>query len=115
MLTGVTVRVLGHPFRLAGDGSVLTVQQGSDGFVDQCIQTVVGTVVGEREMCMPYGVPDPTWHGIDGSDIEAAISLFGPGGVTTLDVATTWVSETHAYVVVNWERVNSATLGVDQP
>jgi len=115
MLQDVTYRALGHPFHLAGDGTVYTVPQDSDSFLDQCIQTVVGTIVGEREMCMPYGVPDPAWHGLEASDIEAALSLFGPTNIAINGVDTEWVSETSAHITVNWDRVSSATLGVDQP
>jgi hypothetical protein len=115
MLLVVTYHALGHPFRLSADGSVYTVAQDSDGFLDQCIQTVAGTIVGEREMCMPYGVPDPAWHGLEADDIQAALSLFGPHDVEIKDVQTTWQSELSAHVVVNWDRVSSSTLGVNQP
>jgi hypothetical protein len=110
MLQGVTYRALGHPFRLDSDGAVSTVDQGSDGFLDQCIQTVVGTIVGEREMCMPYGVPDPAWHGLEADDIQAALALFGPKNVTIETVETTWASEQHAQVTVNWNRTGDEGL-----
>jgi len=115
MLLVVTYHALAHPFRLAGDGTVATVEQDGDGFLDQCIQTVAGTVVGEREMCMPYGVPDPAWHGLEADDIRAALSLFGPHGIVIQSVETEWVGELSARVTINWDRETSSSLGVNQP
>jgi len=115
MLTGVTMRVLAHPFHLAADRAIAVVDQGSDGNLDQLIQTVVGTVVGEREMCQAYGIPDPVWHGIEAADIQASLSLFGPDVVVIQRVDTTWQGETEAKVTVLWERDDVTSAGSDQP
>lgn len=72
------MRVFAHPFHVAPDGAVVTVEQWSDAQARQLVQSVVSTVVGERAMAPAFGVSDPTGRGVDAEEVWAAVELCEP-------------------------------------
>jgi hypothetical protein len=102
MLSRVTYRTLAHPFQLDGAGHAATVQDGTDPWVEQLLQVTIGTNVNDRDMAWAFGVPDPVWHGLGADDVQAAINLYGPAGVSITDVLTVPTSDTSATIQVVW-------------
>jgi hypothetical protein len=82
---GVT-SLIAFPFAVGPDGAVVTVEDGSDLFVEQQLQVIIGTHPGERPMCWPFGVPDPAFDEIQPGDVQAVLDDYGPFGVTVTDV-----------------------------
>jgi phage baseplate assembly protein W len=96
------VRLLAHPFRLAGNGTVATVEQGSDEANAQQIAALLLTETGERPLAPGFGITDPTFRGIDATEVIAAVAEHGPD-VTVGDVTVRWESESTQLVDVTFE------------
>lgn len=80
------MQLLSHPFRLAPTGRVATVPQGSDEANAEQVAALILTRPGERELVGGFGIPDPTFAGIQASDVAAGVAAFGPD-VTIDEVA----------------------------
>jgi hypothetical protein len=78
--------LIAFPFAVGPDGAVVTVEDGSDLFVEQQLQVIVGTRLGERPMCWPFGIPDPAFDEIQPGDVQAVLDDYGPFGVTVDEV-----------------------------
>lgn len=100
----MVARLLLHPFTLTVGGRVASAEQGSDAYLESQIAVVIGTHLGERDMCVPFGVPDPVFARLSPADIQTCLDRFGPDGVTVLSVATESVSDTTDRVAVDWQR-----------
>jgi hypothetical protein len=74
--------LIAFPFAVGPDGAVVTVEDGTDDFVEQQLQVIVGTRPGERPMCWPFGIPDPAFDEIQPGDVQAVLDDFGPFGVS---------------------------------
>ncbi|MBM9467265.1 hypothetical protein [Nakamurella leprariae] len=92
------------PLRLAPDGAFHTAAQGSDEQITDQIAATIGTAIGERPMCWPFGIADPTFDELTKADVQAAVSRFGPDGVVIDAVTTTWTDATTAAAAVEWSR-----------
>ena len=53
------MRLLSHPLRLDGAGSMVTIEQGSPRHAAELAGAVVSTIAGERGLSPRYGIPDP--------------------------------------------------------
>jgi hypothetical protein len=93
-------RVLSFPFRLAANGSVVTVEQDTEQANAEELGTLLGTLLGERPLVPDYGVDDSTFGELDEGAVVAAVELFGPP-VTIESVETTY-GETTADVLVTF-------------
>jgi hypothetical protein len=93
---GVT-QILSVPFRLAADGTVATVTQGSDQANAEQIGVVLSTIQGERNLLPGFGLPDPAFSGIQAGVVAAQAALWNlpvtvtsvtaiPAGSNTTDV-----------------------------
>lgn len=71
-------RILSYPFRLGPDGSIATVEQGSDQANAEQVAVLILTREGERELCPTYGVDDPTFAELELGDVAAGLAMFGP-------------------------------------
>jgi hypothetical protein len=84
------VAVLSYPFRITPAGSVATVEQDSDDQKEELLAAIVLTRPGERDLVPGFGVPDPTFNGIDVAAVEGATTVFGPEvTITNVDVVVT--------------------------
>lgn len=80
------VAVLSFPLRVTPNGQFATVEQDSEDQSAELLAALVLTRPGERDLVPGFGVPDPTFVGIDEAAIEGAAAVFGPD-VTITDVA----------------------------
>lgn len=78
---------LAVPFGLNADGSAAVVDQDSAEDVSQCVRMLLGTVAGSRIAVPDYGIPDPTFGGVDAAVIEAAVAEWEPRASVTVSIA----------------------------
>lgn len=74
------------PFALAADGSAAVVEQDSLAEVTQNVRVLLGTVQGSRLIPADYGIPDPTFVGLDEQDLAAAVAEWEPRAAVTVTV-----------------------------
>jgi hypothetical protein len=70
--------ILSFPFRLAVDGTVAVVNQGSDQANGEQIGVLLGTIPGERDLQPGFGIPDPAFSGIQPGVVAAQVAMWGP-------------------------------------
>ena len=85
--------LISHPFRVAVNGSVAKVEDGTDAAHGQQIAVLVMTRPGERPLVPLFGVSDPTFQGFDESALKAQIEMFGPD-VTIESVDSEFTNDT---------------------
>lgn len=83
----MSVPHLAVPFAFAGDGTVATVEQDSAEEITQCVRVLLGTVTGSRVVVPTYGVPDPTFTGVDPQEVTDAVTEWEPRAAVTVTVA----------------------------
>ena len=76
------MRLLSHPFRLAG-GTVATIDQDSDEATAEGIAVLVLTRKGERTLVPEFGVSDPTFRTLSEAEVNVGIADFGPASEVT--------------------------------
>lgn len=69
---------LAFPFTIGEDGTAEVVEQDSLDEVAQCVQVLLSTPQGSRVVVPSYGVPDPTFVGLDEATVEQAVSDWEP-------------------------------------
>lgn len=75
---------LALPFRLANDGTAAVVAQDSLDEITQCVQVLLATPLGSREITPGYGIPDPTFQGADPAVITNAVAVWEPRAAVTV-------------------------------
>ena len=83
------------PFVITDAGSVATVQQGTLAEIIQSVSNLIGTTPGTRYMVPGYGIPDPTFEGIDPVTLRQAVAKWEPRAavsMTALPDGTTTVT-----------------------
>lgn len=95
-------RILSHPFQLAANGTVATVEQQSELADAQQIGVLALTVVGERPLVPGFGVSDPNGRGFNGAELAAGVATYGPP-VTIRRVSTKVRSAVEIAVTVEFE------------
>lgn len=96
------MNLISHPFRLAPNGQVATVEQGSDEAAAELIAALLLTHVGERPLAPGFGVTDMVGRGLDESELAAGIAMFGPD-VTITDIDVETVSQDTQQVTVTFQ------------
>lgn len=71
-------QILSHPFRLAGNGSIATVEQDSEGGDAEQLAVLALTRTGERGVVPGFGIADPTFAGFSASEFAAGVAIWGP-------------------------------------
>lgn len=114
MLTRM-VSVWSFPFRPGGDGSVATVEEGSDPAIEEAIAVAMLTRPGERILVPTFGATDPAFVGVEAGALQRHLDDFGPNVVIT--GITTRQQQPHTEAVtVAWERRdNAGSFGDDTP
>lgn len=82
---------ISFPFRLLPNGDVATVEQNSDEGDQEGVAQLILTRVGERPLEPGFGLPDPTFHGFEITELAAALAIYGPP-VTPVAVTSTSTS-----------------------
>lgn len=97
------VSVWSFPFRIGGDGSVATVEEGSDQAIEEAIAIAMLTRPGERITVPTFGAVDPAFAGVEAGALQRHLDDFGPNVVITSITTRVQPSHTEA-VTVAWER-----------
>jgi hypothetical protein len=88
---------------LSGNGTVVTVPQGSDEANAELIAVLMTTIAGERVFYPTFGITDPVGGaGIDPSEVSAKVAQFGPFGVTIDNISITWTAEHQSKVLIEF-------------
>jgi hypothetical protein len=84
----VTIPAFARPLRVdPATGDFLTVEQDSEQDVMDCVSVLLGTVAGQREELMAYGISDILFStDIDLNEIMSQIQEWEPRAITTLDL-----------------------------
>ena len=72
------MKLLAHPFSITPGGTVATVDAGSDEHHAQLLEALIRTTPGERPLAPAFGLPDPTFRGINLGELRSRVELWGP-------------------------------------
>lgn len=97
------VRVISFPFRLDGTGSVASVPQDSDQYMEEQIALALLTRPGERIQVPTFGTADPAFARFQVSALQRHLLDFGPE-IDVKSVAVDRTVEGQERVVVDWQR-----------
>lgn len=97
--------VIAHPFRLAAGGAVAVVDDRSDAGLAQEIAVLVATRKGERPLVPGYGLTDPVFDQVDVAQINAALTAYGPDGLTVDGIDVTVVDGSRQRVTLTYAVV----------
>ncbi len=64
------------PLRVAANGTLGSVEHGSEPEVSQSVALLVATRVGERRSVPDYGLDDPVFGGVDADEIVDTVSAW---------------------------------------
>jgi phage baseplate assembly protein W len=95
-------RILSHPFRIAGNGSIATVEQTSDQANAEQVAILILTEIGERPLVPGFGVVDPAFSTLDPAELAAGLTAYGPD-VRVTDVRIKPESDSTQLVEVDFE------------
>lgn len=96
-------QILAYPFRFAGSAAA-TVEADSDEGIAQDLTLLVTTRAGEREMSPGWGISDPTFVGLDIAEVNAALALYGPAGVSVSIASVDIVDPSTERVLLAFDR-----------
>lgn len=91
------------PMRVLPNGSLATVRQDSDQSNAEEIAAICLVVRGERSLNRAYGLPDPTFFGIERAELVSQIKRFGPPSIKLNDVKIDAVSDSVYDVKVTFD------------
>ena len=94
--------VLSFPFRLAPNGTVATVEQGTEVYYGEQIQVLIGTNMGERPLVPTFGMPMMEFADFGVLALTQACSMYLPE-VEISDVAVMHLSDERENVTVQFE------------
>jgi hypothetical protein len=94
-------QILSYPFRLAANGTIAVVTQGTDQANGEQIAVLVQTIQGEADMAPGFGLPDPAYDGVIPGVIASQVAMWGPD-VTIESVSATQVNETDSNVTIGF-------------
>lgn len=95
-------RILSHPFRLASNSAVATVDQDSAVADAEQIAVLALTRPGERPLAPGFGVTDPVYTGFNPAELTAGVAVYGPP-VTIRQVTAEPVSDVEQRVQIDFE------------
>lgn len=72
------VQLISYPMRLALDGTVANVEQGSDAEIEEQLTIAILTKPGERVTVPDFGCDDPAFEGFEASNLQRHCDDFGP-------------------------------------
>lgn len=94
--------VISFPFRLTPQGTVATVAHGSELEVEEAIAVMTLTLEGERLLTPGFGIPDPTFFGLNAGDLQTCIDEYGPEGVVIEGVENEPLNDTQELSSISW-------------
>lgn len=96
------MQILSHPFRLASNGKVATVDQDSDQGHAEQLAVLCLTRIGERDMAPGFGITEPTFTAVDPAEIVAGLAEYGPAVVLN-DLQATYEDDSTQLVRIDFE------------
>ena len=99
------MELLSHPFRLAPNGSVATVTDGTDAADAEGLAILALTLKGERIMVPTFGVTDPVADSLSVAELNVGLQDFGPN-VTVSGVHVTHPSDSTQRVELSFDTTN---------
>lgn len=97
------VSVWSFPFRIGGDGSIATVDEGSERAIEEAIAVAMLTRPGERITVPTFGAVDPAFVGVEAGALQRHLNDFGPDITITAVTSVRKPPHTEA-VTVAWEQ-----------
>lgn len=102
--------MISFPFRLDPNGSIATVEQDADQYVEEQIALALLVRPGERIQVPTFGTADPAFAGFQVAALQRHLIDFGPR-VTVRTVSIDYTSEGQERVAVDWERTDGNAAG----
>lgn len=68
--------LLSHPFRLAPNGQMATIDDSSDEYIAERIGMIISTRPGERPMVPLFGIDDPAYDDLSLPALQVQMELF---------------------------------------
>ena len=96
------MQILSHPFRLASNGTVATVEQDSDQGRAEQLAVLCLTRIGERDLAHGFGITDPTFNGVDTAEIVAGLAEYGPP-IELRDLQASYEDDSTQLVQIDFE------------
>ena len=78
----MSAMILSVPFRVLPNGNAATVLEGSTEENAERVAVIAQTIAGEYPMLDDFGIPDPTWFGVDAAGVQANLNRYGPDDVS---------------------------------
>jgi phage baseplate assembly protein W len=72
------VRTIAFPFRIASDGTVASVEHGSNEEAAQLLVALVMTHRGEMPLSPQFGLDDPAFGATEPGEVASAVSVYYP-------------------------------------
>ena len=98
------VDLISHPFRLATEGRVATVLDGSEQAQVEAIAVLALTRRGERRLVPDFGIADPAFGRLSVAELNTALLVFGPPGLSVDSLVATPTSEAATRVVLTYSE-----------
>lgn len=99
----MAVRLISFPFRIGGTGTIVSVEQDGDAYVEERIALALLTRPGERIQAPTFGTADPAFAGFEASALQRHLVDFGPA-VRVRAVDIDYDADGNERVAVDWER-----------
>lgn len=106
----MAARLISFPFRIGGTGTIATVDQDSDPYVEERIALALLTRPGERIQVPTFGTADPAFAGFEAGALRRHLVDFGPA-VLLRSVEIDYDIAGNERVVVDWERPETDIAG----
>ncbi len=94
---------MSFPFRLEPGGSVATVEQGTDRYIEEQLAVALLTSPGERIQVPTFGCDDSAFVGFELGNLTRHLADFGPE-VEVVEVGSRRRGDDREEVTVNWTR-----------
>lgn len=94
---------MSFPFRLDPGGTVVTVEQGTDTYIDEQLAVAMLTAPGERILVPTFGCNDPAFSGFEMGNLMRHVADFGPD-VTIAEVGHRRHTDDTESLTITWNR-----------
>ena len=95
--------LMSFPFRLTPGGTIATVEQGSDTYIEEQLAVALLTVPGERTQVPRFGCNDPAFAGFEVGDLTRHVTDFGPD-VEIAEIGARHRGDDREELTVTWTR-----------
>lgn len=97
------MNLISHPFRLAPDGTVATVDEDSAAAAEEAILVLLTTRKGERPLVPAFGITDPVFGRLSLAEVNLGLADFGPAGVSIDGYDSEWLDDRREAVTLTYD------------